>query len=289
MEKKAYFVGSGIGSMAAAFFLIRDAGFQGKDIEMFEALNIEGGSMDGNGNEKDGFMCRGGRMLCAPVYECLQDMLKYIPSLNEKDKTVYQEIHEFDAAHPTHANSRLVDKNGQRYDVETMGFSQRDRMQLLALCYASEKEMKNTKITDWFSPEFFTTNFWYMWQTTFAFNPWSSAVELKRYMHRFMHEFIRIQTLEGVMRTPMNQYDSIIKPIQKWLVDRGVKPHFGCRVVDVEIVEKGDSYTAKKMVYVENGVEKVVNVREQDLCFIQNGSMTDSTSVGTWKTPAKLA
>ena len=93
-------------------------------------------------------------------------------------------------------------------------------------------------------------------------------MELKRYMHRFMHEFIRIQTLEGVMRTPMNQYDSIIKPIQKWLVDHGVKPRFGCRVVDVEIAEQNGKFTAKKMVYTEDGKQKSVAINEQDLCFI---------------------
>jgi oleate hydratase len=40
-----------------------------------------------------------------------------------------------------------------------------------------------------------------MWQTTFAFQPWHSAVELKRYLHRFMNEFPRIETLAGVKRT----------------------------------------------------------------------------------------
>lgn len=68
-----------------------------------------------------------------------------------------------------------------------------------------------------------------------------------------------------------------------------MKPHFGCRVVDVEITEKSGEYTAKKMVYIENGQQKTVEVGEKDLCFIQNGSMTDSATVGTWKTPARLA
>ena len=53
-------------------------------------------------------------------------------------------------------------------------------------------------ITDWFSPRFFETEFWYMWSTTFAFQPWHSAVELKRYLLRFLLEFSRIETLAGV-------------------------------------------------------------------------------------------
>jgi hypothetical protein len=47
-----------------------------------------------------------------------------------------------------------------------------------------------------------------MWATTFAFQPWHSAVEFKRYLHRFMLEFSRIETLAGVKRTVYNQYDS---------------------------------------------------------------------------------
>jgi len=72
-------------------------------------------------------------------------------------------------------------------------------------------------------------------------------------MHRFMHEFCRIETLEGVMRTPMNQYESLIKPLQAWLQDRGVKPQFGCTVTDVEIEEKNGSYTVKKLVFTQKG------------------------------------
>jgi hypothetical protein len=90
-----------------------------------------------------------------------------------------------------------------------MGFTMHDRMELLRLTEASEEKLGNSRITDWLSPPFFQTNFWYMWQTTFAFQPWHSAVNLKRYLHRFMNEFPRIETLAGVKRTVYNQYDSI--------------------------------------------------------------------------------
>lgn len=57
--------------MAAAFFLIRDAGFKGENIKIYERLNVVGGSMDGNGDAETGFLCRGGRMLNVPTYECM--------------------------------------------------------------------------------------------------------------------------------------------------------------------------------------------------------------------------
>lgn len=44
-----------------------------------------------------------------------------------------------------------------------------------------------TRIADQFDAAFFTTDFWLVWCTTFAFQPSHSAVELKRYLARFSH------------------------------------------------------------------------------------------------------
>ena len=90
------------------------------------------------------------------------------------------------------------------------------------------------RIDDLFSEHFFETNFWQMWRTTFAFQNWHSAIELKRYFLRFIQEFSRIHTLSGVRRTKYNQYDFIVRPIEKWLLDRGVDVRFGVRVVDAD-------------------------------------------------------
>jgi myosin-crossreactive antigen len=43
---KAWLVGGGIGSMAAAAFMIRDGGIAGADISIFEAAPTLGGSLD---------------------------------------------------------------------------------------------------------------------------------------------------------------------------------------------------------------------------------------------------
>ena len=59
---KATLVGGGIASLAAAVYLIRDAGFEGGDIRILEADHVLGGSLDGTGNDTDGYLVRGGRM-----------------------------------------------------------------------------------------------------------------------------------------------------------------------------------------------------------------------------------
>ena len=88
--------------------------------------------------------------------------------------------------------------------VKSMVFSMQDRIELLKLSQCDEDTLNASRITDWLSPRFFETEFWYMWATTHAFQPWHSAVEFKRYLHRFLLEFPRIETLGGVKRTVYN-------------------------------------------------------------------------------------
>ncbi len=46
-DRAVYLVGSGIASLAGAVFLIRDAGWSGKDIQILEQDQVVGGSLDG--------------------------------------------------------------------------------------------------------------------------------------------------------------------------------------------------------------------------------------------------
>jgi oleate hydratase len=73
-----------------------------------------------------------------------------------------------------------------------------------------------------------------MWVTTFAFQPWHSAVEFKRYLHRFMLEFSRTETLAGVKRIIYNQYDSLVLPLQTWLEAQAVRLVRDCKVTDLD-------------------------------------------------------
>ena len=56
-------VGGGIASLAAAVFLVRDGNVLGHDITVLEELEKLGGSLDGSGSPKDGYVLRGGRMI----------------------------------------------------------------------------------------------------------------------------------------------------------------------------------------------------------------------------------
>ncbi|GIP21148.1 oleate hydratase [Paenibacillus sp. J22TS3] len=285
--RQVYFVGGGIASLAGAAFLVRDCGFPGEQIHIIEEMKILGGSNDGAGNGNEGYVIRGGRMLNDETYENTWNLLSSIPSLEHPGLSVREEIIAFDTAHPTHSNARLVNKDGQVEDVTSMGFDMVDRMAMLKLIMTPEAKMGKARINDWFGPHFFETNFWYMWATTFAFQPWHSAVELKRYMIRFMHEFPRIHTLEGVTRTPYNQYDSIILPLHKYLEGFGVDFDMKCTVTDLDFKE-GEGITVTRMHIVKAGAEMVVDIADGDLVIITNGSMTESSSLGSMTSAPEL-
>jgi oleate hydratase len=272
-------IGGGIGSLAAAAFMIRDGGVAGANITILEALPVAGGSLDGGGDAERGYTLRGGRMLTTDNYECTWDLFKSIPSLKHPGRTVYDETIAFNELHKSHSRARLVDRNRFKVDVTSMGFSMQDRLELVKLEEADEKDLGNSAITDWLSPEFFETKFWYMWATTFAFQPWHSAVEFKRYLRRFMMEFSRIETLAGVKRTVYNQYDSLVRPLQHWLQQQGVQLVLNCKVDDLALSDDASTVTAIHC--VRDGAAQVIAVQPEDLVVFQNGSMTDASSYGS--------
>lgn len=306
-------IGAGIGNLAAAAYLIRDGKWDGSQITVL-GLDAHGAN-DGNTvaafereyghrplENKAGFVNRGGRMLNEETYENLWDLFGSIPSLNAPGKSVTEEILEFDHAHPTHDVGRLIDARtglrirGDALDYGHMQFTNRDRVlltKLMTMPESKERQLNDVSIEQWFasSPHFFETNFWYMWETTFAFLRNNSAMELRRYMNRMILEFSRINTLEGVTRTPYNQYESLILPLRAWLADHGVTVVTNRKVTAFvfadsplrdEIVVTGLRYEE-----VDNGdAPGLIQVEDGDLVFDTNGSITDSTSLGDLDSPA---
>jgi oleate hydratase len=279
--RKAYMVGGGIGSLAAAAFMIRDGCIPGGNITIYEAMPVLGGSLDGGGNPTDGYTLRGGRMLTTDNYECTWGLFKTIPSILSPGKTVFEETIEFNQRYKSHSRARLVDQNRAKLDVESMGFSMQDRIELLKLTESDEAKLGTSRITDWLSPPFFKTNFWFMWSTTFAFQPWHGAVEFKRYLHRFMMEFSRIETLAGVKRTVYNQFDSLVRPLLNWLEAQDVKLVANCTVTDFDLKTEDGKLVVSGIQYRRDGKRETIAIGDDDLVFFQNGSMTDASSFGS--------
>ncbi len=280
MNTKAYLVGAGIASLASAVYLIMDSEIPPGNICILEESGEVGGSMDAHGSADRGYTMRGGRMFDEEAYTCTYDLLSRIPGARDPSKTVKDEMFDFNEGIQSHSNCRLVEA-GKRVDVSSMGFSVRDRIDLIRLMVSSEESLGVSAIRDHFEPTFFTTNFWFMWCTTFAFQSWHSAVEFKRYLLRFIQEFPRISTLAGVRRTPYNQYDSIIAPLVAWLKEKGVLFLLNARVTNLLFSTHTTNKRVERIVYTHKGKRSEIAVGEYDLVLITLGSMTEGSSFGS--------
>jgi oleate hydratase len=287
MTPKAYFVGGGIASLAGAAYLIRDGSVPGENITVFEEARTLGGSLDGQGSPEDGYAMRGGRMFTDEAYTCTYDLMSFIPSPSNPKQTVRDEMRRFNEEVHTHSHARLV-AGGRKLDTSAMGFSARDRRDLLELFALPEASLGAKRIEDYFEAAFFKTNFWYMWCTTFAFQPWHSLAEFKRYCQRFLQEFHQINTLGGVKRTPLNQYDSLVLPLTKWLGDHGVRFALDCRVADLDLSYGPAGKGVERIHLARSGEPEAIEVGPQDFVFVTNGSMTAASSFGTMTSPAPL-
>ena len=210
---KAYLVGSGIAALSAAAFLIRDGGFDGPDIHLLEEQDRDGGSLDAAGTPETGYTMRGGRMF-ELQFRCTYDLLSSIPSLDDPSMSVTEDT--FGLPRRLRLGRPRPPRRRGRQDRRRL--ARWDSPNATAWSWSSASPRPRTqldgkRITDCFSDDFFTTNFWFMWCTTFAFEPWHSAIEFRRYLNRFVHLFPTFDTMSGIYRTRYNQYDSIVRPL----------------------------------------------------------------------------
>jgi oleate hydratase len=280
--RKAHLIGSGIANLAAAAYLIKDGGFSGANIFIYEEDSVLGGCLSEKGyRERDkGYFMLGQRMF-EEHYVCFYDLCSFIPSLDDPTKTVKQDTLEFTANYPWNNKARLID-SGKIMTASAYGFNKKDELELLTLTSTPERKWNNKRITDAFSEHFFETNFWHMWKTLFAFEPWHSAIEMRRYLLRFMHLFPDMAAQSRIHHTRYNQYDSVVRPIAKWLTDHGVQFIEKTRVTDIDLGNDTDSeITARRIMMVQEGKQKEVEVRPEDIVIVTLGSMVANVFFGS--------
>ncbi len=284
-DSVTYLVGGGIASLAAAVFLIRDGDMPGHTITILEESSRIGGALDAAGNSHDGYVMRGGRMI-ESKYLCTYDLFSSIPTLDETG-TVTKEIFDWNETMKTSSKSRIF-RDGHRIDTPSFGMSEKHILTIERLALEPEGLLGRSTISDQFDPSFFETDFWHMWCTTFAFQPWHSAIEFKRYLVRFTHMVSGFNTLSGIMRTVYNQYDSMVRPLHKWLEERGVKFMLNTTVTDLVLEYDNGGFTVEKIIVEEAASRKEIDVKKHDRVIVTLGSMTESSSLGSMDSPAPM-
>ncbi|QTQ40745.1 oleate hydratase [Lactobacillus taiwanensis] len=287
-NKSAYIVGSGLAALAAAVFLIRDGHMKGDKIHVLEELALPGGSMDAIYNVADqAYVMRGGREM-EPHFETLWDLFRSIPSLDYPDQSVLDEFYRENRKDPCYSKTRVIENRGQELPTDgDLLLSPKAVKEILNLVMTPEKDLQDKKINEVFDDEFFKSNFWLYWQTMFAFMPWASAMEMRRYLMRFVQHVATLKNLSSLRFTKYNQYEDLILPLISYLKKHGVKFHYDTIVNNIIVNRTEDEKVATEIKMTEKGEPKVIKLTPNDLVFVTNGSITESTTYGDNTHPAE--
>ncbi len=279
-QKSAYIIGTGLAGLSAAFYLLRDGQMKGERIHLLEKLDLAGGSCDGYRDITKGFYMRGGREM-DNHFECMWDMFRDVPSIENPNVSVLDEYYWLNKHDPNYSLCRAsVNRGEDAHTDKKFALDKESALALSKLFMTPEKDLEDKKISDVLPDTFWQTNFWLYWQTMFAFQRWSSALEMKRYLCRYVHHIDGLPDFSALRFTKYNQYESMILPLIHYLQDHRVQIEFGMDVKNVIIDTVGDKKIAKQIQYRKNGKEETIDLMENDLVFITNGCCTDTSCYG---------
>ncbi|MFF2495576.1 oleate hydratase [Agromyces sp. NPDC058064] len=293
--KSAWFVGAGLASMSSALFMIRDGQMAGDRITILERLPLPGGALDGIKRPEKGFVIRGGREM-EDHMECLWDAFRTVPSLEIEGASVLDEFYWLNKDDPNFSLCRVTEAQGQdAHTNKLFGLNDAAQKDIVRVFLATREEMEDKRIDEVFSKDFLGSNFWLYWRTMFAFEEWHSALEMKLYIHRFVHHIGGLPDLSALKFTKYNQYESLVLPMYKWLLDQGVTFHFDTQVTDIDFSFEGGNgqgsdatKRATRIHWVRGGVEGGVDLGRDDLVLATIGGLTENSDEGDQHTPAKL-
>src|SRR5579859_7308605 len=287
-EKTAWFVGAGLASLSCAAFLIRDGQMEGSKITILERLKLPGGALDGIKEPKKGFVIRGGREM-EDHFECLWDLFRSVPSLEIDGASVLDEFYWLNKDDPNFSLQRATVNRGQ--DAHTDGIftlSDKAQKEIVKIFLATREEMADKRISEVFGEEFFASNFWLYWRTMFAFEEWHSALEMKLYLHRFIHHIGGLPDFSALKFTKYNQYESLVLPLSKWLLEQGVHFRFDTCVTDIDFDITPLHKQATHIHWISEGARGGVDLGPNDLVLATIGSLTENSNNGDHHTPARL-
>lgn len=279
-KKSAYIIGTGLAGLTAAFYLVRDGQMPGNHIHLLEKLELAGGSCDGYKDVHKGFYMRGGREM-DNHFEIMWDVFRDVPSIETPSVSVLDEYYWLNKHDPNYSLCRATVNKGEDAHTDKLFKLDKDSaMALSQLFITPEADLEDKKISDVLPESFWETNFWLYWQTMFAFQKWSSALEMKRYLCRYVHHIDGLPDFSALRFTKYNQYESMILPLIEYLKKHDVDVQFGMDVKNVVIEEVDGKKTAKELIYIKDNEEHSIPLTADDLVFITNGCCTDTSSYG---------
>lgn len=284
-HKAAYIIGTGLAALSAACYLVRDGQMKGSNVHIFEKDPLPGGACDGWRFDV-GYVMRGGREM-DNHFEVMWDLFRSIPSIETDGVSVLDEYYWLNKKDPNFSLCRATEKCGQDAHTDRkFAVSDKAAMEIMRLFFTPDEELFDKKIEDFFDDEVFNSNFWLYWRTMFAFQNWQSALEMKRYIKRYIHHIGGLPDFTALRFTKYNQYESMILPMIKYLEDHGVQFYYNIKVMNVEFDLKPGCKQATRIELQRDGQQEFVDLTENDLVFITPGGCVENSTMGSQNTPA---
>ena len=126
-----------------------------------------------------------------------------------------------------------------------------EQKELVELFMTSENQLIGKKIEDVFGDEFFESNFWLYWCTMFAFEKWHSAIEMRRYVMRFIHHIKGLPDFSALKFTRYNQYESLVKPLITFLKDQDVDFQYETKINNIQVDIDHETKVARTILLTE--------------------------------------
>ena len=287
-HKSAYLIGSGLASLSAACFLVRDGQMPGDHIHIIEKGHIPGGALDGDELSGVGYVMRGGREM-DNHFECMWDLFRSIPSIETDGVSILDEYYWLNKKDPNYSLCRATVNCGQdAHTDKKFNLSDKGSMEIMKLFMTPDEKLENVKMTEIFDDDVFDTDFWLYWRTMFAFKDDQSALEMKRYMQRYIHHIGGLPDFTALRFTKYNQYESMVLPMVSYLKSFGVQFHYDTKVMNVIFDINGSKKVAKRIIIEKDNETDNIDLTENDLVFYTNGSNVENSTYGSQTKPSGM-
>ncbi|KFZ23202.1 hypothetical protein V502_02317 [Pseudogymnoascus sp. VKM F-4520 (FW-2644)] len=270
---------------AAAVHLIKDAKVPASNVHILGVHAATGGGIKTCGNAEDGYVIYAG---CLPYFleECVEQLVSLIPSPTAPGKSILDSMRDFernDVTQPQKIATTHILKRGdlgpEKVDACHLHVGYQQRMELIKIMLESESALGGRRIQEFFDDNFFKSNFWTLWSTSFALQPWHSVIEFRRCLRKHLADIQHLNNVKTIDRTQYTVYESIVLPITTFLKREGVDFRFHTKVTDLRMNADGDPTTVSEIVLQDNEEVQLIKVNEADIvirgCVARQRGRTD--------------
>ncbi|KAL2856525.1 streptococcal 67 kDa myosin-cross-reactive antigen like family-domain-containing protein [Aspergillus pseudoustus] len=160
------------------------------------------------------------------------------------------------------------------------------RMVLIGFMLEHESAIGSKSVKDIFDAEFFKTEFWMLWSTTFGLNPGHSAIEFQRHLRKYLGDIRSLDKVREQHRAEYNLVESVIDPLTTFLRQQGVDFRFHQQVIDLKVYPEGGPTTVSQIeVLAEDGTQELITLDPVDILIVSLGSTSSGSVLGSDTAP----